>query len=232
MKNHSGGSSVPQMPIDWMLLLIAILTCLLYWHTRKRRSISLCDEEGCRRVVVITGCDSGFGKQLAHRAAAAGFNVLAAVYTADGAAAFERCASITAVVADLSTAAGIEGVAAAAKKACAVDGVGLYALVNNAGVCCPGNVEWQPPEIYEKTLRVNFHAPVGLAHALDSLGIGTFLEPSFLTWQVGLTHALLPLLKRARGRVVNVTSVFGFIALPMNAAYDASSDHTAARTPD
>jgi NAD(P)-dependent dehydrogenase (short-subunit alcohol dehydrogenase family) len=41
---------------------------------------------------------------------------------------------------------------------------------------------------------------------------------------VALTFELIPALKAARGRVVNVTSMNNFIALPMNTAY-VSSKH-------
>jgi len=47
-------------------------------------------------------------------------------------------------------------------------------------------------------MNLNFHAPVEL------------------------TYELLPLIKKKKGRVVNVTSVDGFISLPTNAAYNAS----------
>ena len=59
-------------------------------------------------------------------------------------------------------------------------------------------MDWLPPLSYEITMKLNFHAPVTL------------------------TYELLPLLKTAQGRVINVTSVDGFIALPTNAAYNAS----------
>ena len=147
------------------------------------------------KCIVVTGCDSGFGKQLVLAAVDAGFEVVAACFTDDGAAQYDD-ASITTVVADLTTAAGCERVVAAAK---ATAGGGLHALVNNAGLCLPGNVEWLPMSAYEASMALNFHAPVSL------------------------TFSLLPELKACKGsRVVNVTSVDGFIALPSNAAYNAS----------
>ena len=100
------------------------------------------------------------------------------------------------VVADLTQEEGRKLVVDTAK---AVSGsCGLYGLVNNAGLCLPGNVEWLPMSAYEASMALNFHSPVAL------------------------TYELLPALKTARGRVVNVTSVDGFLALPTNAAYNAS----------
>uniref|UniRef100_A0A8C6YS64 Retinol dehydrogenase 5 n=1 Tax=Nothoprocta perdicaria TaxID=30464 RepID=A0A8C6YS64_NOTPE len=63
---------------------------------------------------------------------------------------------------------------------------GLFGLVNNAGVAQPiGPTEWMAPDDYRRVLAVN------------ALGV------------VEVTLALLPLLKRARGRVVNTSSVLG-----------------------
>jgi NAD(P)-dependent dehydrogenase (short-subunit alcohol dehydrogenase family) len=102
------------------------------------------------------------------------------------------------VVADLTAKEGVARVVAAAKEMASASAGGLWAVVNNAGLCLPGNVEWLLPESYEKTMALNFHAPVAV------------------------TYELLPLLKATQGRVINVTSVDGFIALPTNAAYNAS----------
>lgn len=63
---------------------------------------------------------------------------------------------------------------------------GLFGLVNNAGVANPiGPTEWMRIEDYRRVLDVN-----------------TF-------GAIEVTLALLPLLKRARGRVVNTSSVLG-----------------------
>lgn len=148
------------------------------------------------KCVLITGCDSGFGQSLAHAARDAGFSVVAACFTEDGARRFDGHDRVSSVVADLRTTDGRARVVAAAHEAAGA--CGLYALVNNAGLCLPGNVEWLPMSAYERSMDLNFHAPVAL------------------------THALLPELKVARGRVINVTSVDGFLALPTNAAYNAS----------
>jgi NAD(P)-dependent dehydrogenase (short-subunit alcohol dehydrogenase family) len=153
---------------------------------------------GNGRCVLITGCDSGFGQQLARLALEAGFHVIAACYTEEGATNFIGTEATT-VVADLSSNDGLARVVEVTHAACdAAEVMGLYALVNNAALCLPGNIEWLPPVAYQKTMSLNFHAPVAL------------------------TYELLPSLKAAQGRVVNVTSCDGFISLPTNAAYCAS----------
>jgi NAD(P)-dependent dehydrogenase (short-subunit alcohol dehydrogenase family) len=75
---------------------------------------------------------------------------------------------------------------------------GLDALVNNAGIGVPGPVEAVPLAEWRRQLEVNLLGPVGL------------------------TRALLPALLRARGRIVNVSSIGGRVAAPMLGAYSAS----------
>ena len=93
------------------------------------------------RVVLITGCDSGFGRGLVEAALAEGFEVVSACYTPDGAAAIEATgggvATVTTVVADLATPEGVKAVVRVAKEVAGARG--LYGLVNNAGRCVPGN---------------------------------------------------------------------------------------------
>lgn len=66
---------------------------------------------------------------------------------------------------------------------------GLFGLVNNAGVANPiGPTEWMVLEDYRQVMAVNAFGAIEV------------------------TLLLLPLLKRARGRVVNTSSVLGRLA--------------------
>lgn len=174
------------------------LTVLHRWikdYNRKRKTIKSTRD----KCVVITGCDSGLGKLLVEKARAAGFFVVAACYTQEGADLYTRSVhQVKAVVGDLTTADGRKKVVETCELACAGFDLSLYALINNAGVVIPGHIEWLDPSVYEKTMKINFHAPVSLI------------------------YELLPLLKRNKGRVVNVSSVDGFISLPVGAPYCAS----------
>src|SRR5439155_1545308 len=92
-----------------------------------------------------------------------------------------------------------EGIAAAAKTV--GDGVGeagLAGLVNNAGIAVGGPLEFVRPDDLRRQLEVNV---VGL-HAV--------------------TVAFLPLIRRARGRIVNIGSIAGRIASPFTGPYAAS----------
>ncbi|KAJ8406009.1 hypothetical protein AAFF_G00308970 [Aldrovandia affinis] len=67
---------------------------------------------------------------------------------------------------------------------------GLWAVVNNAGISVPSaNCDWLTFEDYKSMLDVN------------------------LNGVIAVTLSVLPLIKKARGRVVNVASVFGRISV-------------------
>lgn len=183
---------------------IGLLVAMVAWYAWKKLTTntkrSPADASKC---VLVTGCDSGFGKLLAHRLLDEGYTVVAACYTQDGAMDLDKHASSTnksvvTVVADLMTKEGRTKVVGVTTEVCKSKRGGLYSIVNNAGLVLPGCVEWLPQIAYEKSMNLNFHAPSEL------------------------TYELLPLLKKKKGRVVNVTSVDGFISLPTNAAYNAS----------
>lgn len=79
---------------------------------------------------------------------------------------------------------------------CAVSG--LWAVVNNAGVGVPsGPNDWLTIEDFKSMLAVN------------------------LNGVIDITLSVLPLIKKARGRVVNVASVFGRIS-PFGGPYCVS----------
>jgi NAD(P)-dependent dehydrogenase (short-subunit alcohol dehydrogenase family) len=74
----------------------------------------------------------------------------------------------------------------------------LAALVNNAGVAVSGPVEFVPIDELRRQLEVN------------------------LIGQVAVTQAFLAQLREARGRIVNVSSIGGRVALPLMSPYAAS----------
>jgi len=79
-----------------------------------------------------------------------------------------------------------------------VGSAGLDGLVNNAGIAVPGPLEAVPITALRRQLEVNV-----IGHA-------------------AVTQAMLPMLRRARGRVVNISSVSGGLAAPYLGAYAAS----------
>ena len=74
----------------------------------------------------------------------------------------------------------------------------LAGLVNNAGIAVAAPLEFLPIDRLRQQLEVN------------------------LIGQIAVTQAFLPALRRARGRIVNVSSIGGRVALPLVGAYNAS----------
>jgi NAD(P)-dependent dehydrogenase (short-subunit alcohol dehydrogenase family) len=97
---------------------------------------------------------------------------------------------------DVTDADSIE--AASAQVGEAVGERGLAGLVNNAGVAVPGPLEFIPIDELRRQIEVN------------------------LIGQVAVTQALMPQLRAARGRIVNIGSVGGRVALPLLGPYAAS----------
>ncbi|XP_072300509.1 retinol dehydrogenase 1 [Eucyclogobius newberryi] len=143
-----------------------------------------------RRHVLVTGCDSGFGNLLALQLDAKGIPVIAGCLTEKGAANLSASASsrLRTVLLNVADSASIKKAAEFVRAE--VGQRGLWGLVNNAGISIPiGPVEWMKPEDFTKILDVNL------------LGL------------IDVTLQFLPLLKKAKGRVVNVASIFGRLSL-------------------
>jgi len=146
--------------------------------------------------VLITGCSTGIGRELAVCCRGAGWGVVA---TARSLASLEGLApgpDLRCLELDVTRPESI----AAAAEACA--GLRLTALVNNAGYGQAGPLEFLEPGELRAQLETNV---VGL-HAV--------------------TRAFLPLIRRGagpgEGRIVHVASVLGRMSIPLAGAYCAS----------
>lgn len=149
------------------------------------------------RVWFITGCSTGFGRELARLALEQGHS---AVVTARNPASVEDLAAIApdralAARLDVTNAADIEAaVAAATERFGRID-----ALVNNAGYGYQSSIE----EGEEGAIRAQF----------DSNVFGLF----------AVTRAVLPVMRaQRRGLIVNITSLAGLLGLPSSGYYAAS----------
>jgi NAD(P)-dependent dehydrogenase (short-subunit alcohol dehydrogenase family) len=150
------------------------------------------------RSVLVTGASTGIGREAALRLERGGWRVFAGVRRAQDGEALRRDASerLEPVILDVTDPATI---AAAAKQVEGVVGAyGLDGLVNNAGVVAGGPLEFVELDELRRGLEVNTLGPVAV------------------------TQALLPLLRRARGRIVNVGSLSGYFASPFVGPYCAS----------
>jgi NAD(P)-dependent dehydrogenase (short-subunit alcohol dehydrogenase family) len=170
-------------------------------------------------LALITGASTGIGRATALRLVASGWTVLAGVrepaagerLVTDADAAGGAPAGLSArggliplqldVTDDAQVAAArtrvIEEAAAVASSGGGPRS-GLDALVNNAGIGVGGPLELISADDLRRQFEVNVFA------------------------QVAVTQALLPALRRARGRIVFVSSIGGRVAMPFTAPYAAS----------
>lgn len=148
------------------------------------------------RAVVVTGTSTGIGRSTALMLDELGFQVFAGVRRRQDAEALRAQGSerLTPLLLDVTDEASIEAARALVAESA---GFGLAGLVNNAGTTAPCPVEYLPMEEFRQQLEVNL--------------IGPF----------ALVKAFLPLLQEGRGRIVNVSSVGGRVALPYMAPYAA-----------
>jgi NAD(P)-dependent dehydrogenase (short-subunit alcohol dehydrogenase family) len=162
------------------------------------------DEKEKRGNVLITGVSTGIGYATATCLAHKGFCVFGSVRKQSDADRIkaELGDRFVPLLFDVTDAKGLE-MAVDQVKAMA-GGTGLKALVNNAGISVFGPLMHLSPETFRQQLEINV--------------VGAFC----------VTQAFLPLLKAdnrstgSPGRIVNISSISGKIALPFLGAYAAS----------
>jgi NAD(P)-dependent dehydrogenase (short-subunit alcohol dehydrogenase family) len=148
-----------------------------------------------RGAVVVTGASTGIGEATTEHLRSLGFDVFAGVRK-DEDAERARSNGLKAVNLDVTDPGSIESARGVVESA--LDGGHLAGLVNNAGVAISGPIE--------------FVSPGELTRQLDINVVG----------QVRVTQAFMKLLRRDRGRVINISSIGGRIALPLVGPYAAS----------
>lgn len=148
--------------------------------------------------VVITGTSSGLGRATALLLDKQGYQVFAGVRTEKDAESLKQAASgnLTPIIMDITKEEEIRS--AFEFVSLAVGNEGLLGLVNNATAIAYGPLECVPLD----DVRLNFE--VGI--------IG----------QIAVTQAFLPLLRKAKGRVINMSADSGRIALPYFGLLSAS----------
>jgi NAD(P)-dependent dehydrogenase (short-subunit alcohol dehydrogenase family) len=148
-----------------------------------------------RRTVLITGCSSGIGRDSAHGLARRGWRVFA---TCRSQADCDRLVAegIESFPLDYASA---DSIAAAVEEALARGGGRLDALYNNGAFACPGAVEDLPRDALRAIFEVNL------------FGVHD------------LTRRVIPAMRRqGHGRIVNCSSVLGFVPMRWRGAYVAT----------
>lgn len=145
--------------------------------------------------ILITGCSSGIGYQVAHDLHRDGWQVMA---TCRAQADVDRLTKegLTSFRLDYSDPSSVSQGAARA-----LDNTGgrLFALFNNGAFAIPGAVEDLPGDALREVFEVNVFG------------------------QFDLIRAVLPAMRRSgRGRIINNSSFLGFVAMPFRGSYVGS----------
>jgi NAD(P)-dependent dehydrogenase (short-subunit alcohol dehydrogenase family) len=148
------------------------------------------------RTILITGCSSGIGLASARIMHERGWRVLATARTPQDREMLAYELGVEALPLDLSDP---DSIAACATETLQRTDANLEAVFNNAAYGQVGAVEDLAPELLRRQIEVNL--------------IGTH----------DLTRRLIPAMRAAgRGRIVQCSSVLGFVSVPYRGAYCAS----------
>lgn len=150
------------------------------------------------RTVLVTGSSSGFGREAVRLFAARGWRVIATMRRPEGrvsAAVLAALPGVTVAPLDVTVAAEREAMARLIDE---IAPAGLDCLVANAG-----------------------HGALGPLELLSEAQVIRQIDTN-LTGHMLTIRALLPQLRRAKGRIIQLSSVLGQVAIPHFAAYVAS----------
>jgi NAD(P)-dependent dehydrogenase (short-subunit alcohol dehydrogenase family) len=155
--------------------------------------------------VLITGCSSGIGKDCVHELIRLGFSVFAGIRNEADAGMLKReipSENLYPVIIDVTLPETIKAAKLFIKRA--IGNAGLVALINNAGIAIPGPLEVIDDEMLKQQFDVNVFGVVRIC------------------------RAFIPLLRKyvasdsTRGRIINISSIAGFLVFPGLGAYSAS----------
>lgn len=150
------------------------------------------------RFVLITGSSRGLGRSMALALAQRGFSVLAGVRRRQDGDDLRAAAGgeLTPVILDVASAESLEMARTEVERL--TIGHGLAGLVNNAGLAWFGPLEQTPIDVIDRVFRVN------------------------VSGVIATIQCFLPLVRQARGRIVNISSINGRLSFPFASIYNAS----------
>jgi NAD(P)-dependent dehydrogenase (short-subunit alcohol dehydrogenase family) len=153
------------------------------------------------RAVFITGCDTGFGHELAKKLSSFGFTVYAGCLIPNGSGAQalkEFSDKIKVVRLDVTSDADVFEARKFVEADLKRSKEDLWAIVNNAGILASTEIEMGSIDPFKSQIEVN------------TIGV------------IRVTKSFLPLLRRTKGRVVNVASLAGRFSIPGMVGYCVS----------
>ena len=162
----------------------------------------LADEPATQKAVLITGATSGIGRNAAERLAKAGYFVYAGARKDADMAELDKIENVMAVRLDVTKQDEIDAAVDLIER----EGRGLWGVVNNAGVNQTGPIIEQPLSDIEFVFDVNV------------FGV------------VRVTQAFAPMVIESQGRIVNISSISGVLAMYGYGAYTMSKHAVEAYT--
>lgn len=175
-----------------LYLIITLIGYRIYQHFHEGAKVSPKD-----KFVLISGCDTGFGRHLAIELDKQGFNVVATVYNKSSIENLSKILSANAHVLELDITKSEHIKTVHQYVSSKTDS--LYALVNNAGIDQDGLIDWISVGFMRSMMEINFYG------------------------HVEMTKRFLALLTKTKGsRVINLCSVAGYLTAPAMSSYCAS----------
>jgi len=154
--------------------------------------------KGNQRTVFVTGAGGGIGKACVLELRENGFEVIAGVRKAADEIHLKEVfgKDVISVQMDVTNADSIRRAVESIMRK--LENRGLYGLVNCAGIPMGGPLEFLSIDKFRRVLEVN------------------------LIGQLSIIQALIPLIRKAKGRIVNISSAAGIVSFPFVGAYAAS----------
>ncbi|WP_244546623.1 SDR family NAD(P)-dependent oxidoreductase [Bosea sp. OK403] len=154
-----------------------------------------------QRMAAVTGAGSGLGRDIALGLAARNYRVFGTALTPDEIEDLKRASSgaVTLTICDITDAIGVKNWA---REVATHTQGSLNLLINNAGILTPGPLEILPLDAVRREFEVNVFGALSVM------------------------NAFLPALRRARGRIVQISSFTASLPLPFNGASGASKAAT------
>lgn len=150
-----------------------------------------------QKVALITGCSSGFGLDITHALLKQGWHVIATARHLERSVELNKIVhpALTILKCDITSSDDIEAIACYLETT--LHGQ-LDCLINNAG-----------------------HGLVGVFEELSDVQIREQLEVN-LMGTIFLTQRVLPFLRKNKGRIITISSVLGYLGLPVQSLYVTS----------
>lgn len=147
-----------------------------------------------KKTVLISGCSSGLGLELAKQFCLAGYHVIATARNPEVLSSL-KSSDIDILQLDVTDSSSI--------RKCIDSAIGITGridiLINNAGVALIGPVSELDPEMLKKQFDTNFFGAVDLSQAV-----------------------IPQMIKRKSGRIVHISSISGIVTTPFAGAYCSS----------